>query len=166
MRISIVRRFLFLFPAKKCLLAYALLCSGNAFADTCMFPAPGGNLINFGIYSAANGNADGQGQITFTCLPTLPNLTVDYVLTINKGSTSTSFFPRQLGMGAFKINYNLYRDPGRLFVIGDGSAGTSAISASCTGLCMNTIYARIPAGQSGPAGNYSDSILVSVEFMP
>ena len=75
-----------------------------------------------------------------------------------------SFNPRRLTSGGNGLNYNMYLDPSRTQVFGDGSAGTSKVAGSCAATCIVTIYGRIFGGQSVPGGSYQDSILVTLEF--
>lgn len=61
------------------------------------------------------------------------------------------------------LSYNLYIDPTRLLVWGDGSGLTTTV----TNLALSadhTVYGRIPAQQNVTAGSYADLIVVTVTF--
>jgi len=137
------------------------------FAASCSFITPDGStLVNFNtVFSLQTTPADGQGQISFSCTPDLLNpLPVNYEISIDTGNSGT-FTPRQLmhSSGA-TLNYNLYTDLQRTQILGDGTVGTTTVSGSCLTLCIPlTVYGRIPINQWGPAGEYSDTVTVTLE---
>jgi spore coat protein U-like protein len=102
---------------------------------------------------------------------------VSYTIQLNAGS-SGSFSPRKLASGANLLNYNLYTTSARTTIWGNGSGGTSTVGGSftlgnCTLLLLcsdetesrnHTAYGRIPASQNVPAGSYSDTITVTVNY--
>jgi len=137
------------------------------FAASCSFITPDGStLVNFNTVMSLQSNpADGQGQITFSCSPDL--LTpVTFQISVDEGNSGT-FTPRQLmhSSGA-TLDYNLYTDIQRTQILGDGTVGTTTFSGSCLLLCTRllTVYGRIPTNQWGPAGQYSDTVIVTLEF--
>ena len=137
------------------------------FAASCSFITPDGStLVNFNtVMSLQTNPADGQGQISFNCSPDLLS-PVTYQIKVDEGNSGT-FTPRQLmhSSGA-TLNYNLYTDFQRTQVLGDGTVGTTTFSGSCLLLCTRllTVYGRIPTNQWGPAGQYSDTVTVTLEF--
>lgn len=137
------------------------------FAASCSFITPDGStLVNFNtVFSLQTTPADGQGQISFSCTPDLQNpLSVNYEISIGPGNAGT-FNPRQLmhSSGA-TLNYNLYTDLQRTQILGDGTVGTATVSGNCLTLCVPLIvYGRIPTNQWGPAGEYSDTVTVTIE---
>jgi spore coat protein U-like protein len=137
------------------------------FAASCSFITPDGSTLgNINtVFSLQTTPADGQGQISFSCTPDLLNpLPVNYEISIDTGNSGT-FTPRQLmhSSGA-TLNYNLYTDLQRTQILGDGTVGTTTVSGSCLTLCIPlTVYGRIPINQWGPAGEYSDTVTVTLE---
>lgn len=123
----------------------------------------GARLVDFGVYNAVMGDADGSGSINLMCTPTLPPVPVSYSIAIGTGGAGR-FNPRRLSAGGFSLAYNLYVDPARLLIWGDASAGTSAVTGVCSGNCQVTVYGRIFAGQAVPAMQYRDDVVVTVEF--
>ena len=114
--------------------------------------------VLFGSYDTLTGMAvDGIGQIEVQCTPA-----ADYVLSLMPGQGS--YDVRELRSGAATIRYNLYLDPARARVWGDGSSGSETVSGN-GGDHRHIIYGRIDANQRQiPAGDYYDQILVTVEF--
>lgn len=150
-------------------LAAALLCvlAWPAGAQhSCSFSNVGGTLVDFGLYNALQGDHDATGTIEFTCLPDLLiGLTVPYTVSISPGTGSGgSFSPRQLVFGGDALNYNLYSDLLRTVVWGDGTLGTGTVSGQCVGACSVLVFGRIFGGQTGAAGAYSDSVVVTIDF--
>jgi len=159
------------FSMPRFIVLFALIASSlplPLFAASCSFITPDGStLVNFNTVMSLQSNpADGQGQISFSCTPDLLNpLPVNYEISIDTGNSST-FTPRQLmhSSGA-TLDYNLYTDLQRTQILGDGTVGTSTVTGSCLSLCIPlTVYGRIPTNQWGPAGEYSDTVTVTLEF--
>ncbi|MBB3047521.1 spore coat protein U-like protein [Litorivivens lipolytica] len=72
-----------------------------------------------------------------------------------------------MSSGANSLNYNLYTDPTYLTVWGDGNGGTATVPGAIGVLLLpidHVVYGRIPAGQNSAAGNYSDTISVTVTY--
>jgi spore coat protein U-like protein len=89
-----------------------------------------------------------------------------YTVGINNGQNYDSLLRtrRLLGQGHY-VQYAIYSDQG--YLIPWGNVGTpNALSLGGTGLSQtNTLYARIPKGQSSvPPGNYQDSLVVTLNF--
>ena len=133
--------------------------------------------------AAAFGNYDGTlndiatATISGTCTrggPPDPDL-LSTTVSLSTGVSGT-YAPRQMANGANRLNYNLYTDAARSIVWGNGTAGTSTVSAlalQSNGSFLNpnasrgyslTAYGRIPAGLSVPSGSYSDTITVTITF--
>jgi spore coat protein U-like protein len=74
-----------------------------------------------------------------------------------------SFDARRMQSGASLLFYNLFLDPARLTIWGDGSPGTSLLSINGTGGTY-PVYARVPARQNVPVGEYADTITVTLTF--
>lgn len=134
----------------------------GAWAGTCSF-ATGGTLVDFGTYFALSGDVNRQGNLEFNCLPTGVELGVAYTLQIGAG-LSANQLDRRLYMGASALRYNLFLDPARTQVFGDGNSGTGTVAGSCAALCTVPVYGRLYAAQSGPAGPYSDAVTISINF--
>ena len=141
-----------------------------AGAATCILSGGG---VNFGVYDPiAVFPTDGAGTVTLQCNWVGPGGAehVDYVVTLSTGASGT-YAARTLVSGANTLTYNLYIDPARTQVWGNGSTGTSVWSGSMNvsnGQPVQTVtatdYGRMPAAQDAAAGNYSDTITVTVNF--
>ncbi len=88
------------------------------------------------------------------------------MIQLSRGSSAT-FRPRAMQLGADQLQYNLYLDPSRSTVWGDGSAGTSQYGPSsppnASSVLLN-IYGRMPARQNVRAGSYSDTVVITIVF--
>jgi spore coat protein U-like protein len=83
---------------------------------------------------------------------------------------SNGFFPRKMNfLTVNMLNYNIYTNPARTTVWGDGTGGTAIRTDSYAmgaGVIARNydVYFRIPASQSVAAGAYADTINVTLMF--
>jgi spore coat protein U-like protein len=113
----------------------------------------------YNVFSAAP--VDSTGTVTFSC-----NGNTNVQITMTKGQSMT-FLPRELGKGAERLAYNLFRDAARTAIWGDFTGGTSAyvnVSPAKKEDIAVTVYGRIPPGQDISAGSYTDSVTVVMNF--
>lgn len=129
---------------------------------TCSFTA-GPTPILFGAYAAtATTPTDSSGTFTYSCSSAKAR---PVTIQLSAGR-SGSFNPRQLGFGAERLDYNLYSDAAMTAIWGEapGQTVTSVPGPGKDHGGTLTIYARIPAGQWVPAGTYTDTIIVTLNF--
>lgn len=148
------------------LLAAALCSFCPAWAASC---SVGVSLV-FGSYNSIGGVVrDSLGQVTITCTGTA-NERVDYTLHSTAGSGSYS--GRTALSANSSLTYNIYTDPSRTTVWGDGTSGTQPITGSFNINSSGTetqheitIYGRIPAGQNlAKTGSYTDSVAINMSY--
>jgi spore coat protein U-like protein len=137
------------------ILGWALALVFPAFASAeCLISA---GSVSFGAYDSLSLlDTDTAGSVSVSC-------DGDTVGQLSLTAGLGSFSARRMQNGAHALLYNLYVDPTRLSIWGDGSPGTSLVSIGGTGGTY-TVYARIPARQNVPAGGYSDTITVTLIF--
>lgn len=128
-----------------------LATSSAAFAATCdVAPQP----VSFGNYDTLSVTAlDGVGSILVSC-------DVETSATVSIGAGNGTVEDRHMTSGAAQLDYNLYRDSTRLVVWGEG-IGALAITGTTLDL---PVYGKIPGGQSVPAGQYADSVTVTITY--
>lgn len=151
---------------RRLALLLALYTPAALYAQaSCTVSSGSSTLVDFGVYSPLQGNQDGIGILSLTCVPDpLLGLAVSYDVEIGPGTgNGGSFNPRRL-LGAGSLDYNLYVDPARTLIWGDGTSSTQSLSGNCVGVCALNVYGRIPGGQAIPAGQYSDDVVITVEF--
>lgn len=147
----------------------ALLVPGMAWAaGQCTINASMGPA--FGVYDPQGANAtaplDASGLLTIECNPGAKQMEVSFGQGMYAASGSSCSFPlRQMGQGAHRMRYDLYRDAARSQVWGCTSA-TSEHRELSKNVPINNfiIYGRIPAGQNPAVGLFSDTISVDVSF--
>ncbi|MBI4207696.1 MAG: spore coat protein U domain-containing protein [Betaproteobacteria bacterium] len=118
--------------------------------------------VAFGVYSPFSGApADTAGTLRVTC----STATVGYTVLLSAGGAG-SYSPRRLSGGGHTLSYNLYTDPLRTVVWGDGSGGTASVTGAFAlpGNIDHTVYGRVPALQNVSAGTYTDTITVTINF--
>jgi spore coat protein U-like protein len=123
--------------------------------------------VAFGNYDPfGSANTDGTGSVTVSCT-LLAALAGSYTISLSTGS-SGNYSARALTNGGSTLQYNLYSDPARSQVWGNGSGGSLKVTRTFAGLLFvefsNTVYGRIVAGQNVPAGSYDDTIFVTITY--
>ena len=115
--------------------------------------------VIFGTYDTVSAtNLDSTGNIAVTC-----DLGTSYTVSLSPGTGS--YASRTMTGGGDALSYNLFVDPTRQVIWGDGTGGTFTVSGAGTTTAINyTVYGRVPSGQNASVGNYSDSITVTVTF--
>ncbi len=169
------------------LMALLLLLAGVARGQECSVTTIPVKFGNFVTQSPAP--LDTIGEITVSCSGAL-----SYSVIIGPGSNSGgTFSPRKMGQNGHTLNYNLYIDPARTQVGGDGTGTTFVQSVTAavftpdplqsgasggkkgsanrklnlvSGARKDTfnVYGRIPAGQVIPGGQYTDNLTITVFF--
>lgn len=117
--------------------------------------------LDFGTYSAQNGvPQQNTTMLNTTCTPG-----TTYYIGLDQGQApGATIDRRQMVAGGGVLNYQLYSDSNRSAVWGN-TTGTNTVTGVGTGLTQDhTVYGSIPASQSIPAGDYSDTITVRVYF--
>ena len=113
--------------------------------------------VVFGSYDTfSNVSLDSTGTIDVSC-----SSSVNYSIALSSGAGTMG--SRAMINGAYLLSYNLYDSAARSNVWGDGSAGSSTVSATAQ-TRSHTIYGRIPARQNVHVGSYTDSITVTVTY--
>jgi spore coat protein U-like protein len=77
-----------------------------------------------------------------------------------------------MASGAHRLGYNLYTDAARLLGWGTCASGTVTVSDAAnlrlTGKSVDTanftVYGRVPGGQNIPAGSYSNTTTITVNY--
>lgn len=154
-------------------LALVLLAAPAARAASCSATV---TPLAFGGYASPGGAlVDSSASVLVTCTPSylLLACSTSYTLSLSHGNVGSPG-ARQLAAGSGRLNYGLYRDAARSIAWGDGGAGgasvAGSISTSVLGLLCapgsrsHTVYGRIPASQSVPAGVYQDQIVMTISF--
>ncbi len=116
-----------------------------------------GGTLDFGSY--VTGQPDDLDAIGTITLVNCANLTVTVEL---DGGASGNVQSRRMANGNAQLAYQLYRDPARTQVWGQGNqAFQGQVLAPNTTL---QIFGRIPGGQNVPSGTYSDTVNVTLSF--
>jgi spore coat protein U-like protein len=120
--------------------------------------------VSFGTYSGTQINAN--GNITVTCTNGAP-----WHISLDHGTVGGSNrFISLNGGGFITLIYELYKDAALSQIWADSdfantySPGSSLAGNGTGSTQTNTVYGKLPANQSGPAGNYSDTVTATVNF--
>lgn len=168
----------------KIALAAGMLLAGNAFAgpspqsgsfqvtasvaNSCRVTSTGD--INFGAYDPADthfGTAlDGIGSVAVRCTRgTVANVALGQGQYAASGSTCASPLRQMADGSTGRLRYDIYQaGPGNTAWGCDVANDQSFTSAASNVETTLTTYGRIPAGQDVAAGNFSDTVTVTVTF--
>ncbi len=129
-------------------------------APSCSFTSV--SAVNFGIYNvfATVANNSGVGSLTIKCQG---GGAATFVVTLGTGQ-SHNYTSRVMKKGADTLNYNLYTSSARNLIWGDGSGGSSTMTAGRNTTTTLSIFGQIPAGQDAAIGIYSDNITATVNY--
>lgn len=137
-----------------------LIVSTQAQGNHCLVDV---QTMAFGEYDIFYpGPVDAQGFVNVQCTSNDPfRVSADVGM---NGDTSFTF-RRMNGGGATSLLYNLYLDPSRTQVWGDGNGNSMFYSGSpINGRAQFPFYGRIPPAQQVETGVYRDSVIVTVEW--
>lgn len=138
----------------------------TALGLNCTVSATG---VAFGNYNPTNSSTtDATGNVHVFCTVLIISVAAQTNISLSTGG-SGSYAPRKMSSGAELLSYNLYKEATHTTVWGDGTGGTGIWTDNTLILVLgtsidHTIYGSIPAGQYVAAGNYTDTITVTVEY--
>lgn len=120
--------------------------------------------LNFGNYNASSGTPNTSTMtVTVSCqfaADTLPA----FVATLSKGVAPT-YNPRQMALGANRLNYNIFNQNTYTTIWGDGTGGTLTRSYGGGGnSAAGTGFGRITTGQYVTPGVYTDTITATITY--
>lgn len=148
-------------------LAMAVAPAYGASCDVSVLP------LNFGTYDPHAVTAlDIATTATITCTATSnrpQGETITVTSSVSRGG-APSFIPRQMRSALNEaLDYNVYLNPLRTVIFGDGSAGTDRTARTVTttrvGMVYSVdIYGRIFPGQDVRVGSYSDTLIYTINF--
>jgi spore coat protein U-like protein len=123
------------------------------------------NPVAFGTYDVDSPTPDdANGSVTFNCKGVGGT---PVVIDLSTGSSGTFAVRQMTGSVADTLDYNLYLDATRTQIWGDATGGTVhyglAVPPNNVDVLVN-IYGRIPAGQDKTPGNYTDTIVATINF--
>ncbi|MEJ2604103.1 MAG: spore coat U domain-containing protein [Gammaproteobacteria bacterium] len=122
--------------------------------------------MNFGTYMPLQAAPlDVNGGVTIRCQAQAGSFTV----TLGAGLSGEASNRTMISPGGGVLNYNLYADPARTLVWGDGTGATATVSGvrEVKGRPVffdYAVYGRVFPDQAPPPGSYTDTILVTVLF--
>jgi len=140
-----------------------------AFATaTCSVSA---SALAFGAFAPIDGaNHDSDATIAVDCSTDSGPEQVGVTVALDGGGGG-SIAARRMQAGTGELAYNIYTDPVRSVLWGDGTTGSApgaTLDLAVTGQSVRQefpAYGRVPAGQNtAPVGLYADSVLVTVVY--
>lgn len=119
------------------------------------------NNLSFGTAGLLAAGINAAGSLGVTCTNGDA-----FRISLNGGGSGNVAARRMLRQGGGgTVNYQLYTDAARTLAWGDGSAGTTRVTGTGSGLSQSiNVYGRVPPQSTPAPGNYSDTITATVEF--
>jgi spore coat protein U-like protein len=116
------------------------------------------NDLDFGTYNSATA-ASGSNQINLKCTPgSAATVSLD-------GGQSGNPQARHMTGQNTNLNYQLYRDAGHTDAINTAGMAFQLKGSDNTGQnVIYNVYGQVPANQAVPAGNYTDTVRVTVTY--
>lgn len=139
-----------------------LMAASLVEAANCTISAVG---VNFGSYDVFSSTAVvSTGSTTFSCTG-IGAGSLNVTVWLSTG-TAGNFNPRKLFRSTESLNYNLYLNAGGTQIWGDGTGGSTLLSASVLNNrpVTQTIFGQIPALQDVSVGSYNDTIIATINF--
>lgn len=134
--------------------------STEAYAS-CLINVKSG--VQFGNYNPFNHRPTlSTGQINVRC----DKETSAFTLSLDPG-INQNYRPRFMkNIHNSILQYNLYTNPARTIIWGNGTEGTKTVNADdCKRICRFMIYGKIPARQiKASAGVYNDQITATITY--
>ncbi len=171
--LSIMRHGLLVLPMSLAVAAPVWAGSGTAnlsvgasVANNCIITT---TAAAFGAYDPIVTNQttpldSSNGKVTIACAKGT-TATIGFGVGLNAASATGTSRALIDGTGTHFLNYELYDEPSHTTVWTDTSGGLLAsVPAPSRAPRDFTVYGRVPAGQNVPAGTYSDTVLVTVNF--
>lgn len=126
------------------------------------------SVMAFGQYDPmSTAPLDGQGRVSYRCGKKLVDDKDALIVQISLSTGQAGTFQRYMTGGRDRLRYNLYLDPVRTIVWGDGTGGTQAYTSKAQAnnkVTIVPVFGRIVAEQDVAASVYLDTIIVTLDF--
>jgi spore coat protein U-like protein len=144
------------------IVALWVIAESSARAESCSFSSM--TAVAFGSYNVFDPSPVlSAGSLSYTCSSVQASDTV----TIELAGLSDAATSRVMVSGSHLLHYQLYLDPARTLIWGNGAGGTVTYGPLHPGDGVPTsvpIYGRVAARQDVPVGSYADTVTVTVLF--
>lgn len=148
-------------------LAAAAAAPADATVSCTVNPAP----LAFGSFTPIdNAVHDSDTTIAVDCASDVGSEQASVTVALD-GGTGGQVSRRQMQSGGSGLRYNIFTDPARTIIWGDGGGGIipgAVLTLAVPGQPQRqefTAYGRVEAGQSSvPVGVYTDSVVVTVAY--
>ena len=134
-------------------LVFGFATQANALCSVELSP------VAFGVVDTTQ-RSTGTGEVVVRC-----DAAADFDVTISSGGAAGGT-RRMNGPGGSRLDYRLFSDAGRSVPWGDGGSAGGPVAGSSDGSAPRrlTIYGEVPAQPGVEAGDYLDSLEVTLTF--
>ncbi len=123
-----------------------------------------GGALAFGAYNPGFvAHLDAMGMVTMDCKG---KVQAQFGMSVGSGAGASYATGRIMtGSNGGLLRYNLYTDPSRTLVLGDGTGGSSRLNLTIQGTLTQAFWGRIQAGQASvPIGLYADVLVATISY--
>ncbi|QPC85448.1 hypothetical protein GA830_00820 [Mesorhizobium sp. NBSH29] len=125
--------------------------------DSCTIT--GSDAVDFGRRGVGSGIVEAQGNISVRCTEA-----TDFSVSLG-GGAQNNILDRRMSKGSDMISYQLYTDPGRSSIFGDGVRGSQRAGTGMNAADVNVpVYGLADLSKNPPAGEYSDRVIITVTY--
>jgi len=136
----------------------------------------GATFMAFGNYDPMrNSPLDLQGRVSYVCYTETSSADAassdsdngKLIVQISITAGNAGSFNRYMNGSSDRLHYNLYLDPQRYTVWGDGTGGTQIYSEHAqpnNRVVVVPVYGRVFGAQDVGAGSYVDQLIVTLDF--
>ena len=131
-----------------------------ALLDHCTISTVGVAFGNYNVFSPTA--LTSNGSVTYSCVGIGSNS-----ITIDLSQGNGTYAVREMRRGTEPLGYNLYLNAGATQIWGNGTGGSQRYGPIDPPNNQNvtvTIFGRIPPGQDVTIGNYTDTIVATINF--
>lgn len=147
--------------------ALLALAAGPLAAASCTVQPSG---LAFGAYDPFSPvPLDSMGTVLVSCSGT-PGSLVAYTVRLGTGGSGSFAARRMRGNGPWSLDYNLYVNPARSLVWGDGNGGSQVVGEAFRLAHhrpvnrVHAIHGRLFPRQNVAPGPYADTLVLTLEF--
>jgi spore coat protein U-like protein len=132
-----------------------------ALFDNCTISTVGVTFGSYNVFSPTPLNS--IGSVTYRCTWFI----FSGQITVDLSQGSGTYASRQMHRGTEPLLYNLYLNAAATQIWGNGTGGSQRYGPTTTPNGRNVtvnIFGRIPPGQDVTVGNYTDTIVATINF--
>ncbi len=147
--------------------AFAASATGNLTVSATVVSACSVSAATLNFGSAIDPTSASLPLDTSTTMTVMCTATTPYSIALNAGANAggaSNFSSRAIKNGSHTLGYQLYLDPTRTTVWGDGTASSLLPGVGIGSNQTLTLYGRLPSLSGAVPGTYTDTVTVTISY--